>query len=159
MSSPVDATGPAAAVLSDTQMRRYARHILLPEVGGVGQLRLLGARVAVDVRDGAHAEIAAIADLAAAGLGTIELAGDPTGAVTARDVGGGILYAAADRGRPRIDAIRDRVTDINLDVRVVVATGDRVPLSVPESHADLADVADALIRGGAAVVRIVSEIV
>src|SRR6266498_890091 len=38
---------PAAMVLSDDELDRYARHIVLPQIGGAGQLRLKAARVAV----------------------------------------------------------------------------------------------------------------
>jgi hypothetical protein len=60
--------------LSDTQVRRYARHVLLPEVGGRGQERLLAASVRV-LGDGRAAEEAALY-LAAAGIGRLHL--DPT---------------------------------------------------------------------------------
>jgi hypothetical protein len=56
-------------MLRDDQVRRYARHVLVPDVGGVGQERLLAARVRIDARDPAGR--AAAIYLAAAGLGTI----------------------------------------------------------------------------------------
>jgi molybdopterin/thiamine biosynthesis adenylyltransferase len=156
MSSPVDEI--SSPTLTDEQMRRYARHILLPDVGGTGQLRLLAATVAVEVGDETHAEVAALAYLAAAGVGTLELAGDSTGRVTAADIAGGILYAATDVDRPRIDAIRDRVGAINPDVTVVAIDGDGLGLSGPMFEGESATVADAIIAGGAAAVRILEQL-
>ena len=60
---------PAHEVLTRDQMRRYARHIALREVGGAGQLRLLGAEVHL-VGTGPAAEEAA-RYLAAAGVGRL----------------------------------------------------------------------------------------
>ncbi len=64
---------PAHEVLTRDQMRRYARHIALREVGGVGQLRLLGAHVRLKGA-GPGAEEAA-RYLAAAGVGRLTLDG------------------------------------------------------------------------------------
>lgn len=139
-------------------MRRYARHILLPDVGGIGQLRLLGATVAVEVGACSHAEVAALAYLAAAGVGTLELTGDPAGTVTAADVRGGILYGRSDVGRSRLDALRERVTALNPDVRVVEADGDGLALTGPMFDAEPATVDDAIIAGGAAAVRILEQL-
>jgi len=60
---------PAPPRLSDEQVERYSRQIILAEIGPVGQARLLAARVAI-VGQGAAAE-RALAYLAAAGVGTI----------------------------------------------------------------------------------------
>lgn len=57
--------------LTDTQVRRYARHVLLREVGGRGQERLLAASVRL-LGDGRAAEEAALY-LAAAGIGRLTL--------------------------------------------------------------------------------------
>jgi molybdopterin-synthase adenylyltransferase len=105
--------------LRTDQVRRYARHILLPDIGGVGQERLLQARVAVRVGPGCDAEIAALAYLAAAGVGTLALSGEADGPVTAAEVASGILYGAADVGRPRREAISERLRALNPDVTVV----------------------------------------
>jgi molybdopterin/thiamine biosynthesis adenylyltransferase len=81
--------------MRDEQVRRYARHVLLPDVGGTGQRRLLAARVAVDDLD-AEAEVALVY-LAAAGVGTVVVR---DGRPVERP---GWLFEAADvgRGRPR----------------------------------------------------------
>lgn len=60
--------------MRDEQVRRYARHILLPDLGGLGQTALLVSTAIVDVHDDPAAPIAA-SYLAAGGVGTIALRG------------------------------------------------------------------------------------
>lgn len=92
--------------LNDSQMRRYARHVLLPDVGGTGQARLLRSAARV-------ADEAAILYLAAAGVGTL-IVGERAPVAAA-----GLLFEAADVGRPWLDAVRDRVGALNPDVQVM----------------------------------------
>jgi hypothetical protein len=66
-----------APALSREQAARYARQLLLPEVGRAGQERLLAARVLVRAGAASTAARAAATYLAAAGVGTICLAGEP----------------------------------------------------------------------------------
>lgn len=148
--------------LSDDQVRRYARHILLPDVGGRGQERLLAAAVAVEVGPGRAAEVAALTYLAAAGVGRLALVGDPQGALEPAEAASGILYGEADVGRPRIEAIRARIGALNPDVRVLEeAPADALPLEVDPGHGEVGDedeVADALVRGGGAASRLLGAI-
>jgi len=135
--------------LRDDQVRRYARHVLLPDVGGVGQERLLGAAVRVEVGPCCAGEVVAVIYLAAAGVGTIVLAGDPDGAVTAAEAAAGIAYGPADVGGPRGAVLAGRIAALNQDVRIVFDDADApgaVPLAVPAAST----VAAALIAGGAA---------
>lgn len=60
--------------LSDAQIERYSRQILLPEIGGRGQERLLGARIALAGSD--RAAVAAATLLGRAGVGTLDLLRD-----------------------------------------------------------------------------------
>ena len=62
--------------LSDDEIERYARHIVLPEIGGPGQQRLKRARVLVIGAGGLGAPV--LAYLAAAGIGTIGIVDDDT---------------------------------------------------------------------------------
>jgi adenylyltransferase/sulfurtransferase len=118
--------------MRDDQVRRYARHILLPDVGGTGQRRLLGATAVV--RDASGAAAVAVAYLAAAGVGTIVI--DDDGVVAAGDVGA--LYEKDDVGAARGEAARRRVRELNPDVRVARrGEGDPVlPEPAPESGGD-----------------------
>ncbi len=150
------------SALRDDQVRRYARHILLPEVGGRGQERLLAAAVAVEVGPGRAAEVAALTYLAAAGIGRLALLGEPRGALEASEAASGILYGEADIGRPRIDAIRARIAALNPDVTVLdQPPSDAIALAVDAGHGEVGDedeVSDALVRGGGAASRLLAHI-
>ncbi|MEO8699209.1 MAG: hypothetical protein ABI867_04170 [Kofleriaceae bacterium] len=60
--------------MRDEQVRRYARHILLPDLGGLGQTALLVSSAVIEVGDDLAAPIAA-SYLAAGGVGTLALRG------------------------------------------------------------------------------------
>ena len=155
----------AAMTLSPEQVRRYARHILLPDVGGVGQARLLAARVTVPIGAGREAELVALTYLAAAGVGVLILSGDPGGPISASEAALGIPCVAADLGRPRIEALRERLAALNPDVRVIAGAAETVDaaarLDVAPAAADGSSgvaVADALFRGGVAAARLLHHI-
>jgi molybdopterin/thiamine biosynthesis adenylyltransferase len=160
-------------VLREDQARRYARHILLPDIGGVGQKRLLAAVVLVELGLDPAAESVALAYLAAAGVGHLVLAGDVDAAVTSAEARVAILLGASDIGRPRIDAMTQRIAALNPDVRVERAstrpagapapTPLAPPISATPALAALpaspgSAVADALVRGGARAVRTLSQL-
>jgi molybdopterin/thiamine biosynthesis adenylyltransferase len=140
--------------LREDQIRRYARHVLLPDVGGVGQERLLAAAVRVEVGPGAGAEIAALIYLAAAGVGTLVLGGDADGAVTEAEVATGIAYGPGDAGRPRREVLARRIAALNPDVRIAVdgepVRSPVIALALDTPPPPVHPVADALVRGGAA---------
>ena len=62
--------------MTEMQIRRYARHIVLPEIGGTGQSRLIAARVLVLGAGGLGAPL--LQYLAAAGIGTVGVVDDDT---------------------------------------------------------------------------------
>lgn len=129
--------------LREDQVRRYARHVLLPDVGGHGQERLLAATVTVEVRPGDAAAIVVLAYLAAAGVGRVRLTGAVDDPVTAGDLAGGVLYRLADLGRPRFEALAARMHALNPDVTL---TRTDAPADV--AVAPTADLCEALIHGG-----------
>ena len=61
--------------MRDEQVRRYARHILLPDVGGLGQTALMVSTALVDLRDADPAAMIAASYLVAGGVGTVVLFG------------------------------------------------------------------------------------
>lgn len=101
--------------LSDDQLDRYARHIILREIGGAGQARLLSASVAVV--GGGGIGCPAVAYLAAAGAGTIRVI-DPDH-VSLSNLQRQILFGAEDIGRPKAEAIQSAARRINPDSHVV----------------------------------------
>lgn len=107
--------------LSDDQLDRYARHIVLNDVGGAGQLRLLNARVAL-VGAGGIGSPAALY-LAAAGIGQLTLIDDDR--VSLSNLQRQILHRTSDIGRLKIESGRARIHDLNPDV-TVHAIGDRL---------------------------------
>jgi hypothetical protein len=84
-------------MLDDAQVERYARHILLPEVGGRGQARLLAARIAV-LGDTAVARVAR--DLVARSGATVSDQAEPSDAIVA--TGGLAPTAVGNGGRPTV---------------------------------------------------------
>ena len=100
--------------LSDAQLERYARHIILKEIGGGGQTRLLNGHVAVIGAGGIGSP--AVQYLAAAGLGTITLIDDDT--VDLSNLQRQTLFGTADQGRPKVEAAADAVARLNPDVAV-----------------------------------------
>jgi molybdopterin-synthase adenylyltransferase len=100
--------------LSDDQLERYARHIVLKEVGGEGQRKLLDARVLVVGAGGLGSPC--IQYLAAAGVGTVGVVDDD--AVSLSNLQRQVLHGAEDVGAPKVDSARRAVARLNPDVRV-----------------------------------------
>jgi molybdopterin-synthase adenylyltransferase len=95
--------------LTPDQLERYARHIMLRELGGPGQQKLLKARIAL-VGLGALGGPAALY-LAAAGVGHLILIDDDV--VSLSNLQRQVLFAARDIGAPKVDAGRDALLAIN----------------------------------------------
>ena len=101
--------------LSDAQRDRYSRHILLPEVGEVGQAKLLASKVLLLGAGGLGSPAALY--LAAAGVGTLGLVdGD---VVDASNLQRQILHATSRIGEPKVDSAEKAIRDLNPDVKVV----------------------------------------
>lgn len=101
--------------LSPAELARYARHIVLPEVGGAGQQRLKRARVLVIGAGGIGSPVALY--LAAAGIGTIGIADDDT--VSLSNLQRQVLHGTADLGRSKLDSAAESVARLNPHVAVV----------------------------------------
>jgi molybdopterin/thiamine biosynthesis adenylyltransferase len=95
--------------LSPDQMRRYARHLVLPQIGAAGQGRLLASSVLVVGAGGLGSP--ALGYLAAAGVGRIGIV-EPD-RVELSNLQRQILFETADIGRPKADAASDRIHEIN----------------------------------------------
>jgi molybdopterin/thiamine biosynthesis adenylyltransferase len=95
--------------LSSDELRRYARHLVLPEIGGPGQQALKRAKVLVIGAGGLGSPVALY--LAAAGVGTLGLADDDT--VSLSNLQRQILHGTSDIGRPKLDSARDAIAGLN----------------------------------------------
>ena len=102
-------------MLDDAQLERYARHIVLREIGGAGQQRLLAAHVAIVGAGGIGSPL--IQALAAAGIGRLTVIDDDRVALS--NLQRQYLFATADVGRAKVAAAADAVARLNPDVRFV----------------------------------------
>ena len=100
--------------LSNEEMRRYARHLILPEVGPEGQRKLKAARVLAVGAGGLGSPLALY--LAAAGVGTIGLVDFDV--VDASNLHRQVLFATPDVGRPKLAAAAERLTAMNPNIRI-----------------------------------------
>lgn len=102
--------------LSEPQIRRYARHIVLAEVGGLGQARLVASRVLVVGAGGLGAPL--LQYLAAAGVGTVGVI-DPD-RVDLSNLQRQVIHRTSDIGIPKVESARRALAEINPEVRVVI---------------------------------------
>ncbi len=102
-------------VLNEEQRIRYSRHTLLNEVGEAGQIKLLEAKVLLIGAGGLGSPAAMY--LAAAGVGTLGIVDFDT--VDVSNLQRQILHGNKDVGRPKVESARDRLLDINPDVKVI----------------------------------------
>ena len=113
------APGPAAAAdrsteLSNAEIQRYSRHLILPEVGIDGQKRIKGGRV-LCIGAGGLGSPAALY-LAAAGIGTLGVVDFDN--VDESNLQRQILHGTPDVGRSKLQSARDRLTAINPEVHL-----------------------------------------
>lgn len=101
--------------LSNDELARYSRHLLLPELGVEGQRRLKAARVLVMGAGGLGAPV--LTYLAAAGVGTISVVDDDV--VDVSNLQRQVIFGERDLGRPKVEAAADRLREINPHVAVV----------------------------------------
>jgi sulfur-carrier protein adenylyltransferase/sulfurtransferase len=101
--------------LTEAQRDRYSRHILLPEVGEVGQTKLLQSKVLLLGAGGLGSPAALY--LAAAGVGTLGIADADT--VDASNLQRQILHATSRVGAPKVESAAKTLRDLNPDVKVV----------------------------------------
>ena len=99
--------------LSDDQLDRYARHIVLHDIGGAGQAKLLDSHVLLVGAGGIGCP--AIQYLAAAGVGTISVVDDDV--VSLSNLQRQILYGDAQIGMAKVDAAQAAVARLNPDIK------------------------------------------
>src|SRR6478609_12243925 len=111
---PMSTTASAAAELSNEEIFRYSRHLILPDVGLEGQRKLKRARVLL-VGVGGLGSPAALY-LAAAGVGTLGLVDFDV--VDATNLQRQVLHGTSAIGKRKLDSARDRIEDLNTNVKV-----------------------------------------
>jgi molybdopterin-synthase adenylyltransferase len=110
----VKAGGLAAVGFSGAEIDRYARHLVLREIGGQGQQALKAARVLVVGAGGLGAPAALY--LAAAGVGRLGLV-DPD-QVDLSNLQRQVIYATGDIGRAKVTAAADRLLSLNPEIEI-----------------------------------------
>ena len=101
-------------MLSPDEIERYARHIVLHDVGGPGQQKLKAARVLVIGAGGLGAPL--LQYLAAAGVGTLGIVDDD--AVALSNLQRQVLHGTPDVGRPKVESAADAVRRLNPHVAI-----------------------------------------
>ena len=101
-------------LLSDEDLQRYSRHILLPEVGESGQQQLLKGKVLLVGAGGLGCPTALY--LAAAGIGTIGLV--DADVVDKSNLQRQVLFGEGSVGQPKVEAAKERLLDLNPSVRI-----------------------------------------
>lgn len=100
---------------TDQQLERYARHIILKDVGGAGQMTLLNARVLVVGAGGLGSPL--LQYLAAAGVGTIGIVDDDR--VDLSNLQRQIIHATDDVDMLKTESAAAKINALNSDVRVI----------------------------------------
>jgi molybdopterin/thiamine biosynthesis adenylyltransferase len=101
-------------MLNSEELERYARHLVLREIGGPGQAALKRARVLVIGAGGLGAP--ALIYLAAAGVGTLGVVDDD--AVSLSNLQRQIIHATGDLGRPKVESAQAAIARLNPHVAV-----------------------------------------
>ncbi len=102
------------APFSPEELERYARHIVLPEIGGAGQQKLKRARVLVIGAGGLGAPV--LQYLAAAGVGTLGIVDDDT--VSLSNLQRQIIHDTEAVGMPKLDSAASAIRRINPTIEV-----------------------------------------
>jgi molybdopterin-synthase adenylyltransferase len=103
------------APLSSDELKRYARHIVLGEVGGAGQQKFKAARVLVIGAGGLGAPVALY--LAAAGIGTLGIVDDDV--VSLSNLQRQVIHTSDRVGEPKVESAKETLAGINPHVAVV----------------------------------------
>ncbi len=106
---------PQITQLNSEQINRYKRHLILPEVGMAGQLKLLNSKVLCIGAGGLGSPISLY--LAAAGVGTLGLA--DVDVVSPSNLQRQVIFGVSSIGEDKVKAAAKRLKDLNPDVKVI----------------------------------------
>ena len=102
--------------LTPQQVKRYSRHIIMPQVGSKGQRSLIDSKVLIVGAGGLGSPVAVYLTLA--GVGTVGIVDFDT--VDLSNLQRQILHQQSDVGRPKVESARETLENYNSDVNVVV---------------------------------------
>ncbi|MBU8866276.1 molybdopterin-synthase adenylyltransferase MoeB [Paenarthrobacter aromaticivorans] len=105
-----------AAALTPAEVERYSRHLIIPEIGALGQRRLKNAKVLVIGAGGLGSP--ALLYLAAAGVGTLGIVDDDD--VDLSNLQRQVIHGVNDVGTPKIESARKAIAELNPLVDVVL---------------------------------------
>ncbi len=105
-------------ILSDDQLDRYARHIVLREIGGAGQKKLLDAHILVIGAGGIGCP--AIQYLTAAGIGKLTIVDDDV--VSLSNLQRQILFTENDIGKAKVEVAKSAARRINPEIKIITIT-------------------------------------
>jgi adenylyltransferase/sulfurtransferase len=100
--------------LNDSQIERYSRQIILPEIGGKGQEKLLSAKVLIIGTGGLGSPCAYY--LAAAGVGTLGLVDSDN--VELNNLNRQILHNTQNVGKPKVKSAEEKLKLLNPDIKI-----------------------------------------
>src|SRR5580658_5847892 len=106
---------PETAALTNDEILRYSRHLIMPEVGMAGQLKLKKAKVLMIGAGGLGSPLALY--LGAAGVGTLGIVDFDV--VDFTNLQRQIAHTTKDVGRPKLDSVRQKLADMNSEVKVI----------------------------------------
>ncbi|HEV2422356.1 MAG TPA: molybdopterin-synthase adenylyltransferase MoeB [Candidatus Acidoferrales bacterium] len=114
MATQVKESSANAAVLSKEEILRYSRHLIMPEVGMEGQLKLKKAKVLLVGSGGLGAPLGLY--LAAAGVGRLGIV--DFDAVDFTNLQRQVTFVTSDVGRKKLDAARERLKNLNPEIQI-----------------------------------------
>ena len=124
---------------SNEQIERYSRHIILKEVGGLGQTKLLESKVLLIGAGGLGSPAGLY--LAAAGIGTLGIVDDDV--VDISNLQRQVLHGTSDVGKLKTESAKETLADINPDVKVITYTKK----IVSENAFDILEGYDVIVDG------------
>jgi len=128
-----------ARPLTPSEVQRYSRHIIMPQVGSVGQRKLIDASVLLVGAGGLGSPLAMY--LAAAGVGKIGIVDFDSVDIT--NLHRQILHGNEDVGRAKVDSAEERLLSINPDIKV-----EKLPVHMNSENAmEIAKDFDILVDG------------
>ncbi|WP_200842685.1 HesA/MoeB/ThiF family protein [Zhongshania aliphaticivorans] len=125
--------------MTDEQLLRYSRHILLPDLDVEGQQLLLNSKVLIVGMGGLGCPVALY--LAASGVGELHLVDDDT--VELSNLQRQIAHGQSDIGRPKVESVADSVSAINPDVELVLMPSRLAGQALKDAVASVDVVVDA----------------